>query len=231
MRIHYLMHASFETPGVIEKWARDRGYTFDGTLTYTNKTLPDAADVDFLIVMGGPQSPLRMSDYPYLSDEINLISAVIRQTKPIVGFCLGSQLIAESLGARTQKSPDKEVGIFPVQLTDDGRQDPILKSLPAEFDVLHWHHDMPGIPDGAALLARSAGCPHQAFRFGDRIYGFQFHMEPTKESIKPLLENAVDDLAPSRYTQTPEEILSSDFETMNRRMTHVLDSMVKLTSQ
>ena len=231
MRIHYLMHASFETPGVIEKWARDRGYTFDGTLTYTNKTLPDAADVDFLIVMGGPQSPLRMSDYPYLSDEINLISAVIRQTKPIVGFCLGSQLIAESLGARTQKSPDKEVGIFPVQLTDDGRQDPILKSLPTEFDVLHWHHDMPGIPDGAALLARSAGCPHQAFRFGDRIYGFQFHMEPTKESIKPLLENAVDDLAPSRYTQTPEEILSSDFETMNRRMTYVLDSMVKLTSQ
>ena len=231
MRIHYLMHASFETPGVIEKWARDRGYTFDGTLTYTNKTLPDAADVDFLIVMGGPQSPLRMSDYPYLSDEINLISAVIRQTKPIVGFCLGSQLIAESLGARTQKSPDKEVGICPVQLTDDGQQDPILKSLPTEFDVLHWHHDMPGIPDGAALLARSAGCPHQAFRFGDRIYGFQFHMEPTKESIKPLLENAVDDLAPSRYTQTPEEILSSDFETMNRRMTHVLDSMVKLTSQ
>src|ERR1700736_22997 len=91
-----------------------------------------------------------LNDYPYLSDEINLISAVIRQNKPIVGFCLGSQLIAEALGARTRKSPDKEVGIFPVHLTDDGQRDPILKSFPTKFEVLHWHHDMPGIPDGAA---------------------------------------------------------------------------------
>jgi GMP synthase (glutamine-hydrolysing) len=224
------MHASFETPGIIEKWARDRGYNFDGTPTYTGERLPDATEVDFLIVMGGPQSPMHMNDHPYLRDEIKLISAAIGRNVPVVGFCLGSQLIAEALGARTQKSPEKEVGIFAVQLNDAGQQDPILRSFPTEFEVLHWHHDMPGIPDGAVLLARSAGCPHQAFRFGDRIYGFQFHMEPTKESIKPLLQNATDDLAPSKYTQAPEKILSADFETMNRRMMHVLDSMVRFGS-
>jgi GMP synthase (glutamine-hydrolysing) len=229
LRVHYLMHVDFETPGIIEKWASDRGHILAGTLTSANKDIPDAADIDFLIVLGGPQSPLRMDDDPYLRDEINLISAMIRQNKPVIGFCLGSQLIAEALGARTRKSPCKEVGGFPVQLTEDGRKDPIFKDFPPEFDVIHWHYDMPGIPDGATLLARSPGCPHQAFRFGDRIYGFQFHMEPTRESIKPLLENGVDDLAPGEYTQTPEKILSFDFETMNRRMIHVLDSVAGAT--
>jgi GMP synthase (glutamine-hydrolysing) len=114
MRIHYIMHASFETPGIIEKWAQDRGYNFDGTPIYTGKNLPDAAVVDFLIVMGGPQSAMRMNDYPYLSDEITFISTTIKQNKPIVGCCLGAQLIAEALGARAQRSPEKEVGIYPV---------------------------------------------------------------------------------------------------------------------
>lgn len=77
-------------------------------------------------------------------------------------------------------------------------------------------------------MARSAGCPHQAFRFGDRVYGFQFHLEPTAESIKPLLQHGADDLAPSKYTQTAEEISSSDFALMNSRLAHVLDSLVEI---
>jgi GMP synthase-like glutamine amidotransferase len=155
VRVHYLMHVDFEPPGIIEKWARDRGHIFDGTLTSANKDIPDVADIDFLIVLGGPQSPLRMDDDPYLRDEINLISAMIRQNKPVIGFCLGSQLIAEALGARTRKSPHKEVGGFPVHLTEDGQKDPIFKDFPPEFEVIQWHHDMPGIPDGATLLARA----------------------------------------------------------------------------
>jgi len=225
------VHASFEPPGIIEQWTKERGFDFNETPTYASKKLPASASIDFLVVMGGPQTPLRMNDYPYLKEEIGLISEIIEQNKPVIGFCLGSQLIAEALGARTKRSPEKEVGFFPIQLTHEGQNDPILKNFPKEFDVLHWHNDMPGIPDGAVLLAQSAGCPHQAFRFGDRIYGFQFHMEPTRESIKPLLENAVEDLTPSKYTQTPERILSSDFETMNSRMKYVLDSIVKLVNQ
>ena len=107
----------------------------------------------------------------------------------------------------------------------------ILKSFPAAFEVLHWHHDMPGIPHGAALLAHSTGCPHQAFRFADHVYGFQFHMEPTENSIKPLLENAVNDLTPSKFTQTPEDILAFNFETMNQRLRYILDSIAKLTGE
>ena len=115
---------------------------------------------------------------------------MIKQNKPIVGFCLGAQLIAEALGARTQRSPEKEVGIYPVRLTDDGRQDPILKSFPAAFQVLHSHHDIRASPRrgfiGPQYRLSASGVP-----LSDRVYGFQFHMEPTRGSIKPLLENAV----------------------------------------
>jgi GMP synthase (glutamine-hydrolysing) len=225
MRVHYVMHASFEVPGFIDQWAEAQGHLYSGTHVYEGQPLPDPGDVDFLIVMGGPQSPLRLDAFPYLRDEINLVAKVISHKKPVIGFCLGSQLIAEALGAQTCRSPEKEVGIFPVHSTLAGTKDPILRGFPAEFDALHWHHDMPGIPDGAVLLARSAGCPHQAFRFGDRVYGFQFHMEPTAESIKPLLQNGESDLAPSRYTQTAAAILSSDFGSMNARLAQVLDAL------
>jgi GMP synthase (glutamine-hydrolysing) len=225
MRVHYVIHASFETPGSIDQWAIGRGHVCSGTRTYEGQVLPDAHDIDFLIIMGGPQSPLQLREFPYLEDEINLVAKVIGQKKPVIGFCLGSQLIAEALGAKTRRSPEKEVGTFPVRLTHEGTNDAILRDFPAEFDVLHWHYDMPGIPDGAVLLARSMGCPHQAFRFGDRVYGFQFHMEQTAESIKSLLQNGADDLTAGKYTQTAEAILTSDFGTMNSRLVHVLDAL------
>ena len=159
---------------------------------------------------------------------LTLERSVTRAARRLLIGQPAAQLIAEALGAGTLRSPEKEVGTFRVQLTHDGAQDPILRAFPTQFDALHWHHDMPGIPNGAALLAHSAGCPHQAFRFGDRTYGFEFHLEPTAASIKPLLQNGADDLVPSKYTQPANDILSSDFATMNKRLAHVLDSLVAL---
>jgi GMP synthase (glutamine-hydrolysing) len=228
MRIHYLLHAAFETPGIIGEWARARGHAFDGTLTPAEGRLPEAGDVDFLVIMGGPQSATRLGDYPYLRDEMALIERVIGSGRPVLGICLGAQLIAEVLGAHARRSPEKEVGFFPVRLTAAGRKDPLFAPFPEEFLCLHWHHDMPGIPAGATLLAESDGCPHQAFRYGERVYGLQFHLEPTRETAPLLIENGASDLRAGKYTQTAESILAGDFETMNRRLMQALDTLAAL---
>src|SRR3990167_675330 len=112
-----------------------------------------------LILMGGPQSPLKIGEFPYLADEIDLIKTAFLQNKRILGFCLGAQLIGEALGAPTGRSPEKEVGVYPVTLTEEGKKDPLLTDLPDNFPVIHWHNDMPGLLEDSALLAYSEGCP------------------------------------------------------------------------
>ena len=218
------MHAHFETPGCVADWARERGHQLTVNGPPPNK-LPHVQDFDYLIVLGGPQSPLRMDLYPYLRDEITTIAGALERGKAILGICLGAQLIAEALGAATLRSPEKEVGVLPVSLTDAGREDPKLAGLPPTFDALHWHHDMPGIPPGAELLAYSEGCPHQAVRFADRVYGLQFHLEATAASAALLACHATGDLSASRFTQSADQIVTSDFKTMNARLKVFLDSL------
>lgn len=114
MRISVIMHADFETPGVIEEWAQAKKHSFRIFKPYQVESLPAVEEFDFLIVMGGPQSPLALEEAPYLVDEIKLISRAIQAKKIVLGFCLGAQLIGEALGAKTERSPEKEVGIYPV---------------------------------------------------------------------------------------------------------------------
>ncbi|QQR88648.1 MAG: GMP synthase [Myxococcales bacterium] len=225
MKLCCVTHVDFEGPGCLASWADAHGHELVRVQPSSGGVLPDTSGVDLLVVLGGPQSPLRLDVFPYLSDEIRWIETIIAQNKPVVGFCLGAQLIAEALGAKTERSREKEVGVFPVDFTKEGRMDPLLKSFPDRFDVLHWHYDMPGLPKDAVLLAQSNGCDRQAFRFGSKVYGFQFHMEFTHESILPLLDHAKEDLEPSRYTQSRESILNADFETMNQRLGLFLDGL------
>jgi len=227
MKIHYIMHASFETLGSIADWAIQNNHSLSCTKTYDGEQLPNVSEFDFLIVMGGPQSPIEIEKFPYLKDEIEFISKAIKQNKIVLGFCLGAQLIAEALGAKTQRSPKKEVGSFPIELTEEGLKDSIFKNFPKTFDVIHWHNDMPGLPEGAVLLAKSEGCPRQAFRYGDRVYGFQCHLEPKLENIKEMIANCPGDLKPSQFTQTAEDMLKSDFKKLNQRMRSILDSLTQ----
>lgn len=224
MKILFVLHAAFEKPGCIETWASKKGHTIEKSSPYRGETLPEIDKFDFLVVMGGPQSPLEIDKAPYLNDEIALIKKAIQQNKKIIGVCLGAQLIGEALGAKTERSPHREIGMHLVELLDDAKDDPVFSQFPKKFDVMHWHSDMPGIAENAVLLAKSEGCPRQAFRYGDRIYGFQCHFEFTKELISGMIDNCVADLVtPGKYISSVKELLEADCSQINSRMESVLN--------
>lgn len=225
MKIAIIMHADFETPGVIENWARERQYRVTIFKPYSNQILPYVEELDFLIVMGGPQSPLVLEEAPYLKDEINLIRKVIQAQKPVLGFCLGAQLIGEALGAPTEKSPHREIGVYPITLTPLGLKDDLFRGFPEIFDVIHWHNDMPGLTQEAQLLALSEGCPRQAIRYSDKVYGFQFHMEITQEGLKDLIKFCPNDLNPGKFVQTKEVLNCHDLKDIHQQMFIILDRL------
>jgi GMP synthase (glutamine-hydrolysing) len=234
MKIHIVMHESFESPAAIETWARKNGH--DGTYTrlYDGDTFPKEYNFDFLVVMGGPQSPattLEESPHFDAQKEIAFIRKTIEKNKILLGVCLGAQLIGEALGAKFENSPNKEIGIFPITLTKEGKQDPLIGTFPTKFMVGHWHGDMPGLTAESKILATSEGCPRQIVRYTPKIYGFQCHFEFTPEAIEAMIENNTHELENYKgmpYIETAEQLRSHDYSEMNNLLFSFLD---KVTNQ
>ncbi len=227
MKIQYILHADFETPGVIQIWAQQNHFEENACRPFLGEKLPDPVHFDLLIIMGGPQSALAIEEAPYLSDEIALIKKALHRGTPILGFCLGAQLIGEALGATTEHSPSKEVGVFPIQLTEEGTQDILLESVPLKFPVVHWHNDMPGLTAESTILAFSEGCPRQIIRYLPFVYGFQCHLEPTKKNIETMIQHCPGDLTHGQFVQSAAEFLSSDFDSINKILIQILNNLVK----
>lgn len=225
MKILFVTHADFEKPGYIETWASQSGHNTQEVRPYTGEKLPSAVTFDFLVVMGGPQSPLAIENAPYLNDEIELIKQTIKQHKPIMGVCLGAQLIGEALGSKTERSPNREVGVYPIELLDAAKNDPAFQNFPNQFDVMHWHSDMPGMSKDAVLLAASNGCPRQIVRYGEKIYGVQCHLELTKDLVKGMIENCPNDLKPGIYINTIDQLMAVDYSEINAKLHGILNYM------
>ena len=134
-----------------------------------------------LIFLGGVMSA--NDDLPFIHREVEHIRAAIVRGQPVLGICLGAQLIAKALGARVYKNAIAEIGWAPITFTRAAQRDPLFADLPPSETVFHWHGDTFDLPDGAELLASSGQCRHQAFRLGDRVYGLQFHLEVTPDMI------------------------------------------------
>jgi GMP synthase-like glutamine amidotransferase len=178
MSILVVRHVPFEGLGLIGDVLAETG------LETRLLNIGEDADVgcaQALILMGGPMSA--NDPEPWVEAEKAMIRRAIAGGVPVLGVCLGAQLAASALGARVYRAPRKEIGWFPVSWTADAANDPLLERLPDPSNLFHWHGETFDVPDGAVLLASSERCPHQAFRYGDRVYGLQFHAEVTPEMI------------------------------------------------
>jgi len=230
MNIHFIQHETYEAPGAYLNWAESRNHEITFSKVYENEALPDSANsIDMLIVMGGPQSSnTTLEECPHFNAEaeIALIQKCISAGKAVVGVCLGSQLIGEALGANFGHSPEKEIGVFPITLTEEGLTDEKINHFGKSLKVGHWHNDMPGLTKESKVLAFSEGCPIQIVSYSDLVYGFQCHMELTTEVVSLLIESETDLLAKSKkhqFIQNPQEILSHDFTEMNEKLFQFLD--------
>ena len=181
MRILAFRHVPFEGLGLIEASLSARGVGVRYASLYESGALPDIADYHGLISLGGPMSV--NDDLPYLRQEMRLIREAIARRQPVLGICLGAQLIASALGAPVRRNPAKEIGWFPIHFTGAASADPLFHGLAQPETVFHWHGETFDLPDGAELLASSGLCHNQAFRIGSTVYGLQFHLEVTPDMI------------------------------------------------
>jgi GMP synthase-like glutamine amidotransferase len=197
MNIHWLQHVEFEGLGCIAPWLIENGHDVTCTRLWAGDELPPPAMVDGLIVMGGPMGVSDEAIYPWLAAEKTFIKAVIDQNKPVLGICLGAQLIANVLGSNVWKNDHKEIGFFPILGTPEHEISKPWKTL----RVFHWHGDTFGIPDGAVRLASSEATANQAFLYKDKVLALQFHLETTEESLLSLYENARDEITTAPFIQ------------------------------
>jgi GMP synthase (glutamine-hydrolysing) len=181
-----IRHLAFEDAGLIEGLLAARGiqlsYVDAGIAPFDAHAL---LETDLLVVLGGPIGVYETEAYPFLTGEIDILRRRLAAQKPILGICLGAQLIATALGARVAPGPAKEIGYAPIELTAEGKQS-VLAPF-ANVDVLHWHGDNLDLPPGATRLASTKACPNQAFAIGSRVLGLQFHIETEPRSLERWL--------------------------------------------
>lgn len=231
------MHESFESPGAILDWVNMKGHTPTFTRLYEGDKLPtNTNSFDYLIVMGGPQSPATTTkecSYFNAKAESNLIAEAVKKNKLVLGVCLGAQLIGEALGGKFDHSPNREIGVFNLTLTEEAKIDPIFSTFPEVFPVGHWHGDMPGLTRESKILAFSHGCPRQIVKYTSKVYGFQCHFEFTKESIEGMIKSCsheLDEYKNLPYIEDAKTLRKNDYSEINNKLFKFLDFMENLNT-
>ncbi len=225
MRAVCLQHVPFEGPGAFAAALAKRGVTIESYLVPLQGLPQDAGDL--LIVMGGP---LSVNDpQPWIAEETSFIRSALLAGQPVLGICLGSQFMAKALGATVRAGRELEIGMTPIHLTEEGKQDPVFGSCPTPFDVFEWHGEIFDLPNDCVPLAGSAIAPLQAFRYGFRAYGLLFHLEMEESGIESLCRECAPDLTKARVTAhevmaTALPHLPALHRTADRLISHLLAS-------
>jgi len=197
MSVLILKNIETEGPGTLEDFLKESSIPYK-IVELAEEKIGDAEKFDALIMMGGPMSVNESDVYTYLSKEEELTREFIRKKKKVLGVCLGAQIMAKALGAKVYRGTGPEIGWIDIELTDTGLRDNLMKKLAIHpkagdfwkrFKVFHWHGETFDIPEGALRLAKSDLYPNQAFKYGEKAYAFQFHIEVTKEMVYDWLKN------------------------------------------
>jgi GMP synthase-like glutamine amidotransferase len=225
MRIQCLQHVPFEGPGEIARWADARGHEFRITKLFRGEPLPDAEQFEWLTALGGPMSVHDEHLHRWFTGEKALIARCLQERRFVFGVCLGSQLLAESLGARVYRNTFKEIGWLPVRLRAGEVAGSLLEGLPGKLMALHWHGETYDLPAGCRHLGESEGCAVQAFELPMAL-GLQFHFEATRDTMQELLSGSGQDIGSGPYEQPAEAILAAEEAygpAARRALWHVLD--------
>jgi len=181
MKILVLQHCPVTPVGILGEALEARGAALDIRMPHHGVPLPDSpAAFDGLVVLGGPMHAGDDGGYPAFPPMLELIRRFHEQAKPVLGVCLGAQLVSRAFGGRVWPFGGLEVGYLPVRMTPAGRRDPLLRGMPTEFHIMQLHEDSFDLPAGAVRLMSSTACANQALRIGRTTYGFQFHFEVTR---------------------------------------------------
>ncbi|VUD64521.1 Imidazole glycerol phosphate synthase subunit HisH [Thalassocella blandensis] len=208
MRIHYLQHVPFENLSLIADWATTQGHLLSSTKFYLDKyKLPELEDFDMLIALGGPMSVNNDSEHPWLVQERALLKEAIKANKYVLGICLGAQQIAKALDCQVKLKSSKEIGWYPISLTDQALRLPLFTGINTSLSVFHWHGEEFEVPSEGVLLASSAACKNQAFLYRDHVLALQFHLEMDIAAIEKIVEACSDELVDDKYIQSKSTIL------------------------
>jgi GMP synthase-like glutamine amidotransferase len=209
---------AFEGPAAIADWSAARGHTLAVTRLDRGEALPGPDEFDGLVVMGGPMSANDAHRHAWLPPERRALGAALEAGVPVLGVCLGAQLLAAAAGARVHPAAQKEIGWLPVRrVAAKG----LGALLPGTFTPLHWHGETFELPSGATRLAASDAVPNQAFQLGERALGLQFHLEATPASVRALVAHAGHEIGDGPFEQ-PAEGIVGEAEARSRAVRPIL---------
>lgn len=230
LNIQIFQHVPFEGPATIEPYFISMGHRVRVTKLFAENSAEVLADTDALIIMGGPMGTSDEESFPWLVDEKRAILKAIELDMPILGICLGAQLLAEALGAKVSSMGYREIGWFPVEANKEFLSHSLGKVFPERFSPLHWHGDTFDIPNSAIALGASSACENQGFVYGSKQIGLQFHLEFDQSSVKRLARNAAAELDGTEFVQSEELMLQKAqlFVEADQLLANFLDEFVGL---
>ncbi|MBN1353980.1 MAG: type 1 glutamine amidotransferase [Candidatus Omnitrophica bacterium] len=194
LMILMIKHVANEGPGLIAKFFENSPYRVKTIELYNGDKLPESvAGIEAIIVLGGPMNVYEEEKHPFLKSEMHFLKDAIKMQIPLLGICLGAQLLARAGGAEIKKAQARELGWYKISITEKAREDTLFKGLNSEIEVFQWHEDSFSVPKDGTLLASSKVC-NQAFRIGN-LYGLQFHFEVIPEMVENWIDSYDGDIS------------------------------------